>query len=71
MEMVILKVEEIFFREMYRQICLLTDAQVVDAVNLRNVFDFPPDEKLDGFLTYAHLDEKSFAFEILAGSREL
>ena len=71
MEMVILKVEEIFFREMYRQICLLTGAEVVAAVNLRNVFDYPPDEKLDGFLTYAHLDEKSFAFEILAGAQVL
>lgn len=64
-----LKVEEIFFRDMYHQICLLTDSEVVNAVNLRDVFDFPPDEKLDGFLTYAHIDAETFAFEILAGAR--
>ena len=64
-----LKVEEIFFREMYHQICLLTGDDVVDAVNLRDVFDVPPDEKLDGFLTYAYIDAETFAFEILAGAK--
>lgn len=64
-----MKVEEIFFREMYHQICLLTGASVVDAVNLRDVFDFPPEEKLDGFLTYAYIDGETFVFEILAGAQ--
>ena len=64
-----MKVEEIFFREMYHQICLLTGANVISAVNLRDVFDFPPDEKLDGFLTYAYIDGETFTFEILAGAR--
>ncbi len=66
-----MKVEEIFFRDMYRQICLLTGAGVVDSVKLRDVFDFPPDEKLDGFLTYAHIDGETFSFEILAGAQVL
>ena len=64
-----MKVEEIFFREMYRQICLLSGAGVVAAVNLRGVFDYPPDEKLDGFLTYAYVDGETFVFEILAGAK--
>ena len=64
-----MKVEEIFFRDMYRQICLLSGAGVVAAVNLRGVFDYPPDEKLDGFLTYAYVDGETFVFEILAGAK--
>ena len=70
MEMIILNVEEIFFRDMYRKICLLTGASVVDAVNLRDLFDFPPDEKFDGFLTYAYIDKDAgFTFEILAAAQ--
>lgn len=65
-----MKVEEIFFREMYHQICLLTGAGVVELVNLHKAFDFPPDEKLDGWLTYAYIDsDETFVFEILAGAR--
>ena len=64
-----MKVEEIFFRDMYRQICLLSGKQPVDKVNLRDAFDYPPDEKLDGFLTYAYIDGETFVFEILAGAR--
>jgi len=64
-----LKVEEVFFRDMYRQICLLSDKRLVDSVNLHDAFDYPPDEKLDGFLTYAHIDGETFVFEILAGVR--
>ncbi len=63
-----MKVEEIFFRDMYRQICLLSGANVVKLVNQRDVFDYPPDEKLDGFLTYAYIDGETFVFEILAGA---
>lgn len=64
-----MKVEEIFFRDVYRQICLLTGASVVAAVDVRKVFEFPPDEKLDGFLAYATIDGEDFGFEILAGAR--
>ena len=64
-----MKVEEIFFREMYHQICLLNDSNIVSLVNLRDVFDFPPDEKLDGFLTYTYIDGETFTFEILAGAQ--
>ena len=62
-----MKVEEIFFRDMYKQICLLTAPNLIKKVNLRDVFEFPPDEKLDGFLTYAYIDGETFVFEILAG----
>ena len=64
-----MRVEEIFFREMYRQICLLTSKKLVEKINLRDVFDFPPDEKLDGWLTYAYIDGETFTFEILAGAK--
>lgn len=52
---------------MYRQICLLTDADLVASINWRDAFDYPPDEKFDGFLTYAYIDGETFVFEILAG----
>ena len=64
-----MKVEEIFFREMYHQICLLSGASVVASVNVQKVFDYPPEEKLDGWLTYAYIDSETFVFEILAGAR--
>lgn len=64
-----MKVEEIFFRDMYHQICLLSGASVVKLVKVHEVFDFPPEEKLDGFLTYAYIDGETFVFEILAGAR--
>ena len=64
-----MKVEEIFFRDVYRQICLLTGTNVVETVNLRKIFEFPPDEKLDGFLAYATIDGEEFGFEILAGAK--
>ena len=64
-----MRVEEVFFRDMYRQICLISGAGVVALVNLRDAFDYPPDEKLDGFLTYAYIDGETFVFEVLAGAR--
>ncbi|MBQ3444049.1 MAG: hypothetical protein IJG33_12485 [Selenomonadaceae bacterium] len=64
-----MKVEEIFFRDMYHQICLLSDSDVVAAVNVSKVFDYPPEEKPDGWLTYAYIDGETFVFEILAGAR--
>lgn len=68
-EMNALKVEEIFFRDMYRQLCLLSGGRVVSSVKLRDVFDYPPEETLDGFLTYAYIDGETFVFEILAGAK--
>ena len=62
-----MKVDEIFFRDMYRQICLLSGA--MPPVKPSDVFDYPPDEKLDGYLTYAYIDGETFVFEILAGAR--
>ncbi len=67
--MTALKVEEIFFRDMYHQICLLSDSKAIAAVNVSKVFDYPPDEKLDGWLTYAYIDGETFVFEVLAGAR--
>lgn len=64
-----LKVEEFSFRNIYQQICLLTSRELVKDVDLYSVFEFPPDEKLDGFLTYAHIDGGTFSFEILAGAQ--
>ena len=64
-----MKVEDISFRDVYRQICLLTGANVVAAVNARDIFDFPPDEKFDGFLAYATIADEIFGFEILAGAQ--
>jgi len=69
LEMMTLTVEEIFFRDVYRQICLLTDKNLVDAVKPGDVFDFPPDEKFDGWLTYAHIVGGTFVFEILGGAK--
>lgn len=69
LEMNALRVERVFFRDMYRQICLISGAEVVSLVNLRDVFDYPPEEKLGGFLTYAYIDGETFVFEILAGAQ--
>jgi hypothetical protein len=67
--MTTLKVEEIFFRDMYRQICLLTKFPLVKEERWRGMFDLT-DEKLDGLLTYAYIDETaSFTFETLAGAQ--
>ena len=45
----------------------MTDESLVASVNLGDVFDFPPDEKFNAFLTYAYIDGETFVFEILAG----
>lgn len=58
------------FREMYRKICLVTGSDVLSKVNQRDVFDYPPDENLDGFVTYGYVDaETGFNFKILAGAQ--
>ena len=64
-----MNVEDFSFRDVYRQICLLTGAKVIAAVNVRDMFDFPPDENFDGFLTYATIADDVFGFEILAGAQ--
>ena len=65
-----MKVEEIFFRDMYKQICLLTSARLVKGINLNIMPEIPPDEKLDGFLTYAYIDKAAgFTFGILGGAK--
>lgn len=65
----ILKVAEKTFREIYKKICLLEDNKLVEKINLREVFDYPPDEKLSGIVTYAYINsENIFVFEILAGA---
>ena len=69
LEMIPLRIDEKSFRELWRQICLLESAELVGKINPREVFDFPPDEKLDGFLTFADVDGNSFVFEILAGAQ--
>lgn len=65
-----MKVYEKSFRETYRQICLLSGAEIVDKINLREVFDYPVEEKMDGFLTFGYIDEETgFNFKILAGAQ--
>ncbi len=66
-----MKTDDLNFREMYRQICLLSGEEIFDEVNLKDIFDFPPEEKLNGFLTYCHTDfDGALFFEILAGTLE-
>ena len=63
-----MKVEEIFFREMYHQICLLKDAAL--ARNFIDLLDMPAGEHLDGLLTYGYIDETAgFTFSILGGAQ--
>lgn len=65
-----MKVHEKNFREMYRQICLLIGEELIKKINLREVFDYPPDENLNGFLTYSCINlNGEFVFEILAGAK--
>ncbi len=54
------------FREMYQKICLVTGIEI----NPLKVFDYPPEEKLDGFVAYGYVDaETGFNFKILAGAQ--
>lgn len=57
------------FREIYRRIGLLTGAGI-EKINLRDVFDYPPEENIDGFIVYAYVDaETGLNFKILAGAQ--
>ena len=63
-----MKVEEKFFRDMYRQICLLTDADL--AKKFIDMLDMPAGERLDGLLTYGYIDKDAgFTFNILGGAQ--
>ena len=65
-----MKVADKNFREVYKKICLLIDDELVEKINLREIFDYPPDEKLSGFVTYAYINsENILVFEILAGAK--
>lgn len=65
-----MKVQEKNFREIYKKVCLLTNKKLVEKINLRDVFDYPPDEKLSVFVTYVCVNlEGELIFEILAGAK--
>ena len=63
-----MRVEEIFFREMYHQICLLIDADL--AKKFYDMLEMDECEKPDGLLTYGYIDESAgFTFSILGGAQ--
>lgn len=65
-----MKVAEKNFREIYKKICFLENSELVEKINLRDVFDYPPEENLNGFVTYAFINlNHEFVFEILAGAK--
>ena len=65
-----MKVQEKNFREIYRKVCLLTGDELIKKINLRDVFDYPPDEVLNGLTAYACIDlNGEFIFEVLAGAK--
>ena len=65
-----MKVFEKNFREIYKQICLIIGDEVTEKVNLRDVFDYPPEENLNGFVTFACVNlDGELIFEILAGAK--
>ena len=64
-----MKVAEKNFRELYQKICLLKNSELVKKINLNDIFDYPPDENLSGFVIYAFVDKNhEFIFKILAGA---
>lgn len=66
----ILKVAEKNFREIYKKICLLKSFELVKKINLNDIFDFPPEENLNGFAVYSFVDlNGEFVFKILAGAK--
>ena len=65
-----MKVYEKNFRETYKQICLLTGAEILARVNLRDIFDYPVEDEMNGFLAYGYIDaETGFNFRILASAQ--
>lgn len=70
LEVEILKVYEKNFRETYKQICLLTGAAILEKVNLRDIFDYPVEDEMNGFIAYGYVDaDTGFNFKILAGAQ--
>ena len=60
-----MKVEEIFFRDMYKQICLLKSRGL--AKEFADMFE---EESIDGLLTYGYIDATAgFTFSILGGAK--
>ena len=58
------------FRDIYKKICLLKSESLVEQTDFNKVFDYPPEEKIDGFLVYGFINgESKFVFEILAGAK--
>lgn len=65
-----MKVYETNFRGTYKQICLLTGAEILGKVKLRDIFDYPVEEQMDGFLTYGYVDEETgLNFKIIAAAQ--
>lgn len=65
-----MKVYETNFRETYKKICLLHGAEIVSKINLREIFDYPVEENMEGFLTFGYIDENAeFNFRILAAAQ--
>ena len=65
-----MKVCEKNFRETYKKICLLTGEEILEKINLRDIFDYPVEEKMDGFLTYGYIDGATgFNFKIVAAAQ--
>ena len=63
-----MKVAEIFFRNMYHQICLLIDSKLADS--FKSMLDLSGDDKLDGLLTYGYIDATAgFTFAVLGGAK--
>ena len=63
-----MKVEEVFFRDMYHQICLLIDADL--ARKFYDLLEMPEGEFPDGLLTYGYIDEDAgFTFSIVGGAQ--
>ncbi len=65
-----MKVYEKNFRETYKQICLLTGAEILEKIKLRDIFDYPVEDEMNGFITYGYIDENTgFNFKVLAGAQ--
>ena len=65
-----MKVFEKNFREIYKQVCLIEGDGLTEKINLLDIFDYPPEEKMDGFVSYTCVNLNSeLVFEILAGAK--
>lgn len=65
-----MRVCETNFRETYKKICLLTGAEILQKINLREVFDYAVEDELGGFIAYGYVDAVTgFNFKIFAGAQ--